>query len=309
MQKNRYNYKVLIILLLYILFLITKNEEVKTSVSFSISLWKDNLFPTLFPFFVISNLLLQYGFADIIGSILNKPISSFFKINGSSSFALIISLFSGFPSGAKTTVNLLKANKISYEEANRLLTFTHYSNPIFIIGIIGSIINIKIAYIILISHIISGLIVGKIFSIGKEYIIKKENKNNIVNPSFSKAFETAIIDSLKTIFMLLGIVTIFIIFSCLIKNIFNLPKEIDVLISGLLEMTQGINKIIYLTTNNYLKTILTTTFISFGGLSVHMQVLGIIEECKLKYKPFLIARIIHSIIAIMLVSLIYFIIY
>ena len=71
-------------------------------------------------------------------------------------------------------------------------------------------------------------------------------------------------------------------------------------------MTQGINSIIYLNINDYLKTILVTFFISFGGLSVHMQVLSIIEEVKLKYKPFFTARIIHSIIAIWLVSILYY---
>ena len=310
MQKNKYNYYILIILLFFLLFLITKNKDVLESVSFSISLWKNNLFPTLFPFFVVSNLLLQYGFADIIGNLLNKPISRIFKINGNGGFALIISLFSGFPSGAKNTVNLLKNNKITYEEANKLLLFTHYSNPLFIIGFIGNILNKELAYLILFSHILAGLIVGKIFSINnKDYVRLKEKKESIKIPSFSKSLTEAINDSLNTIFMLLGIVTIFTIFSCLIRNYLKLPNIYDVLISGILEMTQGINKLLYLNISNYLKTILTTFFISFGGISIHIQVLSIIEEVKLKYKHFFIARIIHSIVAIMLVSILYFIIY
>ena len=299
MQENSYNYKVLFTLLIFTFFLITRNKEVLETVSFSISIWKDNLFPTLFPFFVISNLLIQYGFVEIIGDL--------FKSN--CIYVLFISLFSGFPSGAINTVNLLNNNKITLEEANYLLTFTHYANPIFIIGFIGNILGIRIACIILISHVLSGLLIGLIFK-PKNSLSKKNIKiSNTYNIPIGTAFNKAIKDSLNTIFMLLGIITIFLIFSCLINTYFNLSSEVSLMISGILEMTQGINKLLYLDISLYFKTIITTLFISFGGLSVHMQVLSIISLDKIKYKPFLIARIIHSILAIMLVSILYFIIH
>ena len=37
--------------------------------------------------------------------------------------------------------------------------------------------------------------------------------------------------------------------------------------------------------------------LSFGGFSVHMQVLGIISDAKIKYKPFLLARVLHAILS------------
>ena len=298
MQKNRYNYKILLILLLFLFFLITRNKDVLESVSFSISIWKDNLFPTLFPFFVISSLLIQFGLVDIISNI--------FKFNGS--YVLIISLFSGFPSGAINIVNLLKNNKISVSEANYLITFTHYSNPIFIINFIGNILGRNIAYIILISHIISGLLIGIIFN-PRDKKSNKINNTSTYNIPFGRALNIAIKDSLNNIFMLLGIITIFLIFSKIINIYLNLPDILDVLISGILEMTQGINKLLYLDISLYYKTILTTLFISFSGISVHMQVLSIISDTKIKYKHFFIARIIHSILAIMLVSILYYFIH
>ena len=279
MQENSYNYKVLFIFLIFTFFLITRSKDVLDSVSFSISIWKDNLFPILFPFLVSSNLLIQYGCVELFSKIFNS----------NSIYVLIISLFSGFPSGAINTVSLLENNKINLIEANHLITYTHYSNPIFIISFVGSILNIKCAYIILIAHILSGLLVGLLFKKNSNSV--RSEITTVPNISFGNAFNKAIKDSLNTIFMLLGIVTIFLILSTLIRVYFHLSLELDLLISGILEITQGINKLLYLDINLYLKTILTTFFISFGGLSIHIQVLSIISNTKIKYKHFFIARL------------------
>lgn len=303
--------KILVIFLScgFIFFLISSSKEVSQSVAFSISIWKDNLFPTLFPFFVVTNILIQYGFVDIIGSILKYPMKKLFKLPASCGFVLGISLLSGFPSGAKYTRDLLNNNLISEEEANRLLTFTHYSNPLFILGFIGFILNKELAFIILISHILAGIITGILVNYNKTY--SKDNYisfNQDNDLKFGKCLQRSIDDSLDTMFFILGIVTIFLIFTEIINTFFNLSIFSSTILSGLLEMTQGIKKLSLLNISNYLKCILTTIFISFGGFSVHMQVIGVISDTKIKYKPFFIARIIHSLLAILLVSILFVII-
>ena len=338
MNRKICDFTVIFLALVFILFLISANNIVLESVSFSISIWRDNLFPTLFPFFVASNILIQYGFIDILGKYLSVPMKKIFKLPGSSSFVLINSLFSGFPSGAKYATSLVKENKLSKNDAARLLTFTHYSNPLFIMGFIGGIIlDKKAALIILISHILGGLLVGKIFSLNnkteicKEEVIKQKNKFI----PFGKALSNSVLDSLNTMFLLLGIVTIFtlitslsksnlfrtkvvfwftillliFIFTSFISNLLNLSILEKCLLSGILEMTQGIKNIASLEISNYLKAVLTSFFISFGGISVHMQVLSIIAEYNIKYKPFFIARILHSILTIGLVSIFYYFTY
>jgi len=301
------------ILLSIIYFMITASNKIIESVGFSISIWKDNLFPTLFPFFVVSNLLMNYGFVDIIGNLLSYPMQKYFKLPGCCGFVLASSLFSGFPSGAKYTTSLVENNKITKEEASRLLTFTHYANPLFILGMIGTILlnNQKIAYIILISHIISGILVGIIFSLKKDnYKLKKEKilpiKNfTYSNKSFGELLSNSIYDSLNTMFLLLGIVTIFLIITTIIKHIINLPPLANALISGILEMTQGVKLTSYLNTTELIKSIIIVGIISFGGLSVHTQVLSIISKEKIKYKYFFLGRILHSILSIIFVFILY----
>lgn len=315
MNKKITSFIMIIMLIATILFIILCSKEVIESVAFSISIWKDNLFPTLFPFFVISNLLMSYGFVEIIGKLLSNPMQKYFKLPGECGFVLATSLFSGFPSGAKYTKDLVKRKIISNTDGSRLLTFTHYSNPLFILGMIGSILlhNKGIALLILISHITSGILVGIIFS--RKYKNKEQKTklslksifNNYTSPtkSFGELLTSSIFDSLNTMFLLLGIVTIFLIITTIINEILKFPPFIHAVVSGILEMTQGIKLVSSLNCTILIKTVLMTGIISFGGISVHTQVLGIISDEKIKYKPFLIARIMHSLLSMMLVSILY----
>ena len=308
MNKKTINIVMICLLLTIIYFMITASNKVIESVNFSISIWKDNLFPTLFPFFVVSSLLLNYGFVDILGNLLSKPMNKLFHLPGCCGFVLAISLVSGFPSGAKYTKDLVENNLITTKQAERLLTFTHYSNPLFILGMIGSILlnNQKLAYLIMIAHIVSGLLVGIIFREKNYYSCENmQKKSNKTSKTFGQLLTESIMSSLNTMFLLLGIVTIFLIISTIIKNIVSLPPVLSTTVSGILEMTQGVKLASLMQTSELIKIIIITGIISFGGLSVHMQVLGIISEQKIRYKYFFLARIIHSILAMLLVSIIY----
>ena len=85
----------------------------------------------------------------------------------------------------------------------------------------------------------------------------------------------------------------------------NINNNLLIIIKGILEMTQGIK---FVSISNYsiiIKSIFITFFLSFGGFSVHLQVSSIISDTKIKYKNFLIARIFHSFISIILVYIFY----
>lgn len=308
MRKNIGSNLIICLLVTILFFIIYYSNYVIDSVIFSISIWKDNLFPTLFPFFIISNLLIQYGFVDKISNIFGRFMISIFHLPKEACFPLFISLFSGFPSGAKTTFDLVKNNVLTEEQASRLITFTHYSNPLFILGFIGTIIfgNQKIGFIILISHILSGLLVGILFRPRK--VLYNNSKNiNVVNGkiSFGKVLKDSIFNSLEIMFLLLGIVTVFLILTTILTELFSYNDLINAVIGGILEMTQGVKNVGLLPISLLSRMILITVFISFGGFSIHIQVLSIISDAKIKYKYFFVARILHSIFASILVFIFY----
>ena len=306
MNRKIVSYIFTLLSLIFIFFLINNNDIVLDSVSFSIYIWKNNLFPTLFPFLVISSILIDLNIINTFGNLISKPISKIFKISKESVIVFISSLFSGFPTGAKLTTNLVEKKIISNNEASKLLMFTSFANPLFILGFIYSLIPIKkVVYTILISHTLGGILVGIIFrnSVELNNNLKEYKKEEIL--SFGTIFSKSIKDSLNTMFLLLGIITIFSLIVAFFEISFYIDPLIKSIISGILEMTQGIKNISNLNISLLFKTILITQILSFNGISIHMQVLSIISLEKIKYKPYFVARIIHVIIATMLALLFY----
>ncbi len=284
-------------------------------ISFSISLWKDNLIPALLPFFIMSELLINYGFVDFLGEIFKNIMSKIFYLPSSAAFVIFGSMISGFPSSSKYIKDLLDKNLISIDDANYLLMFTHFSNPLFIIGTIGIMLlnNKKIGFIILISHILGNLIIALIYrkkkriensTVSLRHALNSIHKKRVSNPSFIKTLSTSILNSFNTLILILGIVATFIIIITILNNIFSFNLVAKGIISGILEMTGGIKNICSINLPLIYKATISTMFISFGGISVHSQVLSILSDYNIKYKQFLKARILHALISGMLVYIV-----
>lgn len=304
--------KKIIINLLYITFIcvltievLINNKIVLNSVRTSFSIWQNNIFPSLFPFFIIGNILISLGLPQILGELLKHITYKLFKINKNGAFIIILSMLSGFPSAASYIKEMCINGDINKEEASKLLTFTHFSNPLFILGSVSIFLNdSKVCIPILISHYIGNLFVGLIFrnynSSNKDNSkidIKTSIKSIKNNKSFGKILSSSISNGINTLLLILGTISVFLILTSLINNIFNLNGINKTIISGIFEMTQGLKSLEYLNISVNLKGLIAVIILSFGGLSVHMQVITIISDTKIKYFPYFIGRILHAIIS------------
>ena len=264
----------------------------------SINIFKTKLFPSIFPFFLLANLILELGLADKISEKLNFIIKKLFHVEGISSFIIIISIISGFPSGSSYISSCYKDKLISKETANYLLTFTHFANPLFILGTCGLVLNnMSIAYKILIIQIIANLMLGIILR-PKEIISFKNSKN--YSSSFLEALPKAITKAVNLLLFMLGSITFFMFFSKLLSKFLNLNAFFTVIMTGILDLTSGISIVNTLGLSRDLMGLIILSFITFGSFSVHIQVINNIKEQDLSYKYFFLGRIIETAIAIWL---------
>lgn len=298
------NLTINLILCLFVIFIIIYSKDVSFCILNSFDIWLKIVFPSLFPFFIISDLFINYGFIKIITPLFS-PIMRIFGVNKNASFILIMSMISGFPSGAKYTKELLLKKMITQKEADRILTFAHFSNPLFIIGTVSVLLNSKkIAFLILFIHFLSSFIVGIIFRNNSCSSSKPSNINMEMKP-FGEILKLSIVNTINTLLLILGTITFFMVISLLLSKIIVLPSTIQNILNGFLEMTQGIYYVGNSCFSLQLKASLIGMFLSFGGLSVHIQVLSIISDTKIKYQYFLLARIISSIISFILIFILF----
>lgn len=301
-MKKYINYFIIIVLFFFVFKILTNSTSIIDTITFSMEIWKNNIFPTLFPFFIISDLLINYGFVEIVSNFFS-PLMKLFKIKKECAFIFVLSIFSGFPSNSKYTKELYEKGVIDEYTATKVLTFTHFSNPLFILGTLSIFLNQKLALIVLISHYLGNLIVGMIYrnyhpSYDEKKVFFEFNKNS---DSFIQVLTNSIVKTIDTLLLLLGIITCFLVLTTIIDNTLNLPTFIQYILNGIIEMTQGLKYVSILNIDLRLKTIISTFFLSFGGICIHTQVKSILKGTNIKYLPYLLARILHGIISSIIV--------
>lgn len=294
----------LILFGILVFFILLNSYEIMENIRFSFSLCVNNLFPSLIPFMLLSNLLIKYDFIDDLSDIFKPLMTKFFKVNKNCSFAFIMSILSGTPSNAKYIKDLFDNNLISIGDLKKCINFCHFTNPIFVIGTIGYTFlnNKKIGLIILFCHYISSFIIG-FFNKKNKNIKLYNNKTKLTNLNFINVFKECINDTINTLFLILGIITTCIIITGIIDNIFPINNNLK-FIYGFIEISQGLK---YLSLSNLtieIKSIISSFMISFGGFCIHAQVFSILDNKKIRYYPYLISRVIHGIISAFLTFII-----
>lgn len=212
---------------------------------------------------------------------------------------ILLCIISGSPSNSKYLKEYLNNGTIDEEDTLKLLGFLQYFSPIYIINIIGiSLLSSKkLGFIILFSNILSSLLLIKRVDV-RRCSKKVELKFDILSK--------IIVDIINTILYIIGIITTFFILTAYVDVIFSIDIKYKY-IYGLFEITQGIYYLNYSNLSIYLKTIISSLLISFGGLSIHAQIYGILDNKKIRYKPYLISRIKHAILSIIITSISFYI--
>ena len=309
-MKNKIINIIVIISCLIILIEIFLNKIlIFNTISYSLNIWITSIMPSLFPLFILSDILINYNITNYIPKAIKKIFTKLFNVSDSIITIFFLSILSGFPSSARNIRMMYDKKIITDKEASHALIFTHFSNPLFILGTISVFFlkNNTLGIIILISHYIPNIILG--------ITTRKLNKpiNNIYNIkynnlNFSKIMINAIKNSIDTLLTILGTLSCFLVISSIIINRINLDPYTGGILKGILEITMGLNSIANLNIPNIYKTIITSMLLSFGGLSIHMQVLSFLIDTNISYKKFFIARIYHSILSGILSYILYIII-
>ena len=293
--------KILPILLFFIIciFLLSNSLEIINSIRSSYIICINNLFPSIFTFLLISNIVMEYNFIDKFNILFKPLMNKLFKVNEHCSFIFIMSMISGSPSSAKYIKYIYEKKLINDYDVIKCLNFCQFVNPIFIIGTIGELLlkNRKLSFIILISHYLSNIIMGIINRNKFPFIKIKTKENNNINYNFMSILSKSIKDTINTLLLILGVITTCLIITTLIFNNINVDNVLIDFIKGLFEITQGINFINQRNINQNIKTILYSFLVSFGGISIHLQTLSILENKKIRYIPYLKSRLISAILS------------
>ena len=103
----------------------------------ALTLCATSLVPSIFPFLLLTDILLHLPSGKSLLLIPSKAIARLFRCSNAAAVAYLIGSLFGFPLGAKAIAEYYKDGEISKKEASRALLFSSNTGPAFVIGGIG----------------------------------------------------------------------------------------------------------------------------------------------------------------------------
>ena len=287
--------KSLILTLFLIIFVLNLDIVINSTLSAS-HLFITKVFVSIFPFIILSDILYYFNYDLFLKKIFGNIISKLFNVSKNASIIYILSILTSHPGNAIYIKGMLDNKTIDEEDATKILRATYFPSIAFVIGSIGIGIyhDIKIGIILYLITFLNNILIG-VFLRGKrkcndiEYV--KENKLTL-----QETLSNSISKGINTSYIILGNIIIFTILVNLLNHYLNINSTVLAIISGMLEMTNGIFMIGNLNINLAYKVILTSFILNFSGLSIIFQTSSILSKYKINIKKILIVKLIFSII-------------
>lgn len=255
------------IITIYFVYCLNYNTYIKDQVIYSINIWITKILPSLFPTFIIVDMIYNSN----IPYYLNK----YLHIN----YIYIISIISGSPTNAHLLNNYNK-------DITKELSVTKYTSLLFTYTFLKQIFNVKLAITLILLNILSNIIL--IFFIKpKNVLIKKNKQTNPLNTLIK-----SISKNINTLITILGTI---IFFNTLptnqIKNIYC-----KTFLTSILEITTSLTHLSSINIPTNLKLFFTVLSLSTCGLCIETQIKSIINDTYINYKKYVFYRLLHLII-------------
>ena len=270
-------------------------------------LWFNNVFPTLFPFIIISSMIIKTNTLKVISKIFGPLCKRIFHVSEQCCFAIIGGFLCGYPMGARITADLVQSDHINYDEANYLLSFCNNTSPIFVLSYI-LIHHIQVKELVLPGMIIFFLspcicsLLFYTFYYKKNIFYSASAYSNVQNEScnLTALLDSCIMNGIESITQIGGYIVVFSVLINLVQTIIINENLFHTLLLGFLEITNGITCVNSMITNKELCWLLSLCIASFGGFCAVAQTGSMVKGAGLSMKYYIIEKLITTIVTSLL---------
>ncbi len=290
-------------LLLLILFLcLIRSKAIADGVRDGLHLCAVVLIPSLFPYMVLSDLLLccDLRFLD---RTLGVPFGKLFRISPCGIRAFLLGILCGFPIGIKTASALFREGCISRSEAERLICISGNASPAFLIAGIG--IRLRASLLEGLLLFLTQILVSALIGLALASRAKQEPRYLPIPHEGSSSFSLS--DSIRKsgigMLCLVAAVTFFTGISSLLYSSFGGGDWIA-LLSSLLEIGGGCKSLASLS-SPLLSFCATASLTCFSGVSVHIQSIPYLHEAELPVRKYLLSKMIAGLLGCPVGGLLY----
>lgn len=245
---------------------------------------QETIVPSLLSVLIIFYIIMKTGAKNVLAKWFGIVSVKLFNLPKSTFPAIFLGLIGGYPTGALLTQELLVNDEIDDAQARKMLKFNFCGGCGFIITAVGfsHFGSTRIGIVLFLSNVISSVIIGILLS-----MFEKKGDNDFLPYQNGLPLGDAIVQSVESAMKCILSITAFIVLFSAFKGVFKIPSWL----MPVVEISNGI------CAQNSFSLALTSAYLSFGGLCIHLQLLPVISKCKMKYFDFLFYRVLSALIS------------
>lgn len=290
--------------LAFLLFLLRSDIAIDY-MKIALKLCGETVIPSLFPFMVISSLMVSSGVGTRLCRPLIYPSRLLLGINESGACAALVGNVCGLPVGANLLCRMYDKGEIGKRELEEVLALSNNPGSAFVISAVGISLfgSIKVGIMLYISVILSAFIVrvvsriflgnGKVERIEPKIVLKTETNND-----FAGMFTSAVRDSALSMLSVCAMIAFFSSFlGCVGATLvrFGVPQTPIALISAVFEVSGGVSALSRLPKG--FGIVLSAAALGWSGLSVHFQVMSLCSGREISFKRYFLSKIAQSLLS------------
>lgn len=270
------------------LLLILDGRTALSGAAAGIELCLKSVIPALFPFFVLSDVLVCALWGE--SSLLLRPLGRLFRLPDGTESILVSAFLGGYPMGAKEISRAYHGGYLEKEDALRLLSFCNQPGPAFLFGMVAPCFPKPwMCWAVWGIILFSALLVSLLKVPGTTRAELPPRKL----PTPASAMKNAL-GAMGTV---CGWVVVFRVASAFLDRwaLWSLPELWKTVLFGSLELSSGCSMLCRIP-DGRIRFLLAVGMLSFGGLCVTMQTVSLLG--KLPVKDYLWGKILQTMFAL-----------
>ena len=249
-----------------------------------LTLWFEQILPTLLPFSVVSYIILH---SNLFSYSAHTKDHRFLRIQPKEWYVIFCGFLFGFPIGSKLSADLYEHHLITRKRAQVLACFTNNLSPVFVTSVLVNQLHFSsVIPFFLLLYGIPLCICLVLLSLGKTEHFVHEKKASRFQLNM-QIVDAGIINGFETLIKICGYIMMFSIFAEIAQSIpygSSFPKLV---LTGCLEVTNGISALSQFSCNHFQKYLLTVLFLALNGISGLFQTASLLSVSNLSIKQYL----------------------
>lgn len=252
-----------------------------------LELWFDKMIPALFPFMILSGIMIRLQLTENFVVFIHPFIGRLFRVSKNASYAMLMGFLCGFPMGAKTVADLYSRKGITGKEAEFLLAFCNNIGPVYFAGFVLPLLQRKLVLPYLLGMYAIPMLYGLLlrYTVYRNAItqVALTDTDKAQAPPLLQAVDESITSAVQSILTLGGYMILFNLLNLLPHILLGQPPRI---LAPLFEISGGL----YLLQER--APLYTLLLLPFGGLSCIAQTNSCIKQTDLSIANYTLHKLV-----------------